>query len=140
MPKDSALPSLDEIAAHLKERAMKAPDRRRSKYQLIVGLLPTIEELKALRMTDAEIVAALAEKGAVIGLGTFQQYLSKAKREAGGDQPAKPRRASRMVSATPAAIKAAPAPAPAAAPAPTVEQASDKGGKVALSHNPNRKL
>lgn len=140
MSKETDLPSIEELKAHLKERAKSAPDRRRSKYQIVVSLLPTIEELKALRMTDAEIVAALADKGAVISLGTFQQYLSKAKREAAGADQAKPRRASKPAAPAATAAPAKPAPAPSPAPAPAVEPASEKGGKVNLSHNPNRKL
>lgn len=72
---------LSELRALLQETAKTAPLRSATAYDTVKGLFPDIQELKAKRFTDKEIVEMLASKGFEISLGTFRQYLQRVTRE-----------------------------------------------------------
>ena len=71
---------LSDIKSFLKQRAAKPPERPASAFEAIKSLLPEIVALKRKRYTDREIRDLLAEKGLNVSLGTFQQYINRAKR------------------------------------------------------------
>jgi hypothetical protein len=76
---------LKDIKSFLKTQGDKRPVRAASAFGTIKGLLQDIITLKRKRFTDREICDLLAQKNIIVSLGTFQQYVSRAKRMAEGD-------------------------------------------------------
>lgn len=125
------------------------PAKSPTAYETLAANLDQILEAKKQRYTNREIVDQLKTAGVVLSLGTFQTYLQKAMREAGIAPLSNRGRPRTVTGATPKRNQENKPPAPAAtavpvakpaAEAPPAEPAGDKGGKVSLSHNPNRKL
>lgn len=89
--------ALAELKALLQQAAKTAPLRSTSAYDTVKGLYPDIQELKAKRFTDKEIVELMATKGFVISLGTFRQYLQRLARELRTETPKAQRKQSRTI-------------------------------------------
>lgn len=95
MARSTPSTSLAELKALLQAAAKTAPLRSTSAYDTVRGLYPDIQELKAKRFTDKEIVEMLATKGFEISLGTFRQYLQRLAREPRTETPNTPGKRSR---------------------------------------------
>lgn len=88
---------LTELKAVLQEAAKTAPLRSASAYDTVKGLYLDIQELKAKRYTDKEIIEMLASKGFEISLGTFRQYLQRIAREGPAETPSPRKKRGRTV-------------------------------------------
>jgi hypothetical protein len=97
MARSTPSTTLAELKALLQEAAKTPPLRSTSAYDTVRGLYPDIQELKAKRFTDKEIVDMLATKGFEISLGTFRQYLQRLAREPRAETPRTPRKHTRTI-------------------------------------------
>lgn len=86
-----AEPDLEGIRSFLREEAEQGPTGKLSTYEQVAALLPEIEALLNRRRTKVEVRDLLATKGLEMSLGTFDQYLRRARKEAGGEAENKPK-------------------------------------------------
>jgi hypothetical protein len=71
---------LEKVRKILRQKAAATPPRRQpTAFETISALLPDIVDLKKKRYSDEEICRYVGEAGIVMSLGTFRQYVSRAK-------------------------------------------------------------
>lgn len=128
--------TVDKLRAALREMASEQPLRSQSMFQKIKEILPEIRDLKNKRFTDIEILQRLSANGIDMSLGTFRQYVNRAMREQwGAPTRAKRQRKVEPVANAESSVTLTPLVAASSAP-----DSAKKESKVALTHNPNRKL
>lgn len=128
--------TVDKLRAALREMASEQPLRSQSMFQKIKEILPEIRNLKNKRFTDVEILQRLSANGIEMSLGTFRQYVNRATREESGT----PTRTKRQRNVKPVAkVESSVTPPRPVEASPAPDNAS-KESKVALTHNPNRRL
>lgn len=121
--------TVDKLRAALREMASEQPLRPQSGFARIKEILPEIRDLKSKRFTDSEILQRLRMNGIEMSLGTFRQYINRAIREHSGiPKKVKPKRTVEAIAKSGSNVVSA------------VADSAGNESKVALTHNPNRKL
>lgn len=121
--------TVDKLRAALREMASEQPLRSQSGFARIKEILPEIRDLKSKRFTDSEILQRLRTNGIEMSLGTFRQYVNRAIREHSGI-PTNMKRKRTVEPMAKSGLNVVSA----------VSNNAGNESKVALTHNPNRKL